>query len=492
MAPNVLMNYIDGKWVASSASERLPIINPATQETLAEAPMSTASEVNAAAEGAHAAFLEWRAVPASDRVQHLFALKNLLETHMDDIARCITKECGKTYNESVGEMRRAIENVETACGIPMLMQGVNNEDIARGIDEHMFRQPVGVSAIIAPFNFPGMISFWFMPYAIATGCTVILKPSEKCPMTLQLILQLMDSEMSLPPGVVQLVNGGRDTVDALLTHSKIRAISMVGSTAAARDIYRRAAANGKRAHCKGGAKNPVVIMPDADIEMSTKILADSAYGCAGQRCLALSVAITVGEAKTTFREQLAQAAAQRVVGYGLDEGVETGPVISHESKARLEQWIEKAAGEGADVAVDGRGKAVPGFEKGSFLFPTLLDNVPPGGEVARTELFGPVFSLMHAETLDDALRMVNDRDYGNMACIFTSSGATARRFRCEAQAGNVGINIGVAAPMAYYPFSGWKDSFFGDLHGQSAHAVEFYTETKVVVERWPREWSRKF
>jgi malonate-semialdehyde dehydrogenase (acetylating)/methylmalonate-semialdehyde dehydrogenase len=292
--------------------------------------------------------------------------------------------------------------------------------------------------------------------------------------------------------VLQLVNGARDTVEALLDHPAVRAVSMVGSTPAARAIYARAAANGKRAQCQGGAKNPVLIMPDADLETATRILADSAYGCAGQRCLALSVAITVGEAKDAFRNCFSETTRGRKVGYGLDEGVETSAVISAESKTRIEKLISVAENEGARVVVDGRGKKVPGYERGSYVFPTLLDNVPPRGEIARTEIFGPVFSMMHAETLEEGIAMVNDRAYGNMACIFTSSGAAARQFRSEVHAGNVGVNIGVAAPMAFFPFSGWADSFFGDLHGQAEHAVEFYTETKIVVERWPKEWSRKF
>lgn len=491
MNKEVLLNYIDGTWEISKASATLPIVNPATAETMAHVPLSPAAEVDAAARAAANVAREWARVPAPDRIQFLFKLKNLLEEHIDDLARCCTNECGKTYAESVGELRRAIENIEVACGIPVLMQGWNNEDIARGIDEHMFRQPVGVTAIIAPFNFPGMIPFWFLPYALACGNCVIVKPSEKCPMTQQKIFRLVE-QLGLPRGVMQMVNGAKETVDAILDHPAIRAISMVGSTPAARHIYSRAAANGKRAQCQAGAKNPVLIMPDADMETATRILSDSAFGCAGQRCLALSVGITVGEAREVFIEHFSEAARARKVGYGLDKGVETGPVISATSKERIERMIAVGEQEGAKVIVDGRGRRVPGYEKGSFVFPTLLDNVPPHGEVAATEIFGPVFSLMHAETFDDAISMVNDRAYGNMACIFTGSGAAARKFRQEAVAGNIGINIGVAAPMAFFPFSGWRESFFGVLHGQGKHAVEFFTEAKVVVERWPKEWSRKF
>jgi malonate-semialdehyde dehydrogenase (acetylating)/methylmalonate-semialdehyde dehydrogenase len=371
------------------------------------------------------------------------------------------------------------------------MQGYNNEDIASGIDEHMFRQPLGVVAAITPFNFPGMIPLWFLPYAVATGNCFILKPSEKVPMTSEKLFQLIE-QAGFPAGVIQLVNGGKETVDAILDHPLIRAISFVGSTPVAQYIYSRATANGKRAQCQGGAKNPVVIMPDADIETTTRIMADSAFGCAGQRCLAASVAVTVGAARGSFTEHIADAAVSRVVGYGLDDGVQMGPVITPASKTRIEGLIDLGAKEGARVLVDGRSKSVPGYEDGNFLFPTILDGVPPGGEIAKTEIFGPVLSLMHAATIDEAIEIVNGRRYGNMACIFTSSGSAARQFRYAVDAGNVGINIGVAAPMAYFPFSGWNDSFFGDLHAQGRHGVEFYTQTKVVVERWPREWSRQF
>ncbi len=486
-----LLNYINGQWVASGAAECLPVINPGTAEHIVDAPLSPGEEVDLAARAAAAAFPAWRRVPAPDRIQYLFKLKQLLEDNLDALARSCTEECGKTHKESLGELRRAIENVEVACGTPMLMQGRNNEDIAQGIDEHMFRQPIGVAAMIAPFNFPAMIPFWFLPYALATGNCFIVKPSEKCPVTQQRVFELVD-QLGLPPGVLQLVNGGKATVDAILDHPEIRAISMVGSTAAARAIYARAAANGKRAQCQGGAKNPVLIMPDADMETATRILADSAYGCAGQRCLALSTGITIGGARDEFRECFSAVTRARRVGYGLDENAETGAVISAESKARIERLIGVAEAEGARALVDGRGQKVPGFEKGYFVFPTLLDDVSHHGEIARTEIFGPVFSLMHAETLEEGIAMVNDRAYGNMACIFTASGAAARRFRTEARAGNIGVNIGVAAPMAFFPFSGWADSFFGDLHGQAEHAVEFFTETKVVVERWPKEWSRHF
>jgi malonate-semialdehyde dehydrogenase (acetylating)/methylmalonate-semialdehyde dehydrogenase len=486
-----LLNFIDGKWSRSAANEYLDVINPATARAMTAVPMSPGAEVDAAVQKAAAAFVEWRQTPSGERIQYLFRLKGLLEANREEIARIITNECGKTFNESLGELQRGIENVEVACGIPILMQGTNNEDIARGIDEHMIRQPLGVVAAVTPFNFPAMIPLWFLPYAVATGNCFILKPSEKVPMSSQKLFELIE-QAGFPAGVLQLVNGGKETVDALLDHPGVRAISFVGSTGVAKYIYGRAAANGKRAQCQGGAKNPVVIMPDADLEMTTKIMADSAFGCAGQRCLAASVVIAVGESQERFVESMAETALSRRVGYGLDEGTEMGPVINAGSKARIEGLIGKGEQEGAKILVDGRNKKVSGYDDGFFIFPTVLDHVPPQGEIARTEIFGPVLSVMRAADVDEAIRLVNQRAYGNMACIFTNSGAVARKFRYEADAGNIGINIGVAAPMAYFPFSGWNDSFFGDLHGQSHHGVEFYTQTKVVVERWPREWSRKF
>ena len=486
-----LLNYIAGEWRPSSATEALDVVNPATVEVLGRVPLSPAAEVDQAARAAAAALPGWRGVPASERTQYLFKLKGRLEEHFEDLSRTITQECGKTLDEARGEMRRSIENVEVACGIPTLMQGYNSEDISSGIDEFMIRQPVGVAAVIAPFNFPSMIPFWFMPYALACGNPYIVKPSERVPLTMQRVFQLLD-QVGFPRGVVNLVHGGRAAADAILDHPAVRAISFVGSTAVAKYVYARAAANGKRVQCGGGAKNPIVVLPDADLPMTTRITADSAFGCAGQRCLAASLAVTVGEAKKPFAEAIAEAAATRVVGYGLAGGVQMGPVISHESKRRVEQLISQGAGEGAEVLVDGRGARIPGYEAGSFVRPTVLRGLPPGSEVARTEIFGPVLGLMHVDTIDEAIELVNGARYGNMACVFTQNGGAARRFRYEAEVGNVGINVGIAAPIAFFPFSGWKESFFGDLHGQGLDAVEFFTQKKVVVERWPKEWSRTF
>jgi malonate-semialdehyde dehydrogenase (acetylating)/methylmalonate-semialdehyde dehydrogenase len=482
-AENTLQNYINNEWLTPANHEFLDVTNPATAEVLAKVPLSPAAEVDIAAQAAASALDEWRHTPPTERIQYLFKLKQLLEDNLDDISRTITMESGKTLVEAKGEMRRAIENVEVACGIPTMMQGTNLEDIASGIDEFMIRQPVGVCAAIAPFNFPGMITFWFLPYAIACGNTYIVKPSEKVPITMQKVFRLLE-QTGLPMGVVNLVNGAADTVNAILDHPTIRAISFVGATATAKYVYARATANGKRAQCQGGAKNPILVLPDADEKEVIHAVGESAFGCAGQRCLAASLAVTVGEAKGWFTNSIADAAASRAVGYGLEQGVEMGPVITLESKTRIEGLIQRGADEGADVLVDGRHSLISGFEGGNFVRPTVLQNLNPAGDIASTEIFGPVLGLIHAETIDDAIKLINSGKYGNMACLFTSSGAAARKFRYEAQIGNIGINVGVAAPMAFFPFSGWKESFFGDLHGQAGDAIDFFTQKKVVVERW--------
>ncbi len=484
-------NYINGQWTESRAGEWIDVTNPATGETIAQTPLSDAAEVDAAVEAAAAAFPEWRRTPAEDRIQPLFKLKQLLEDHVDALSSIITQENGKTFTEAKAEFRRAIENVEVACGTPMMMQGYNLEDVARGIDEMMIRQPLGVVAAIVPFNFPGMIPFWFLPYAIATGNTFVLKPSERVPLTMRRTFELLD-QTGLPKGVVNLVNGGKAVVNALLDHPKVRAISFVGSTPVAKYVYARAGANGKRAQCQGGAKNHVIVLPDADMQMATQIINDSAFGCAGQRCLAVSVAVTIGEARKTFRDSITEAAASLRVGNGLEEGVQMGPVISPQSKSRVESLIAAGEKQGAKVLLDGRNSKIPKYESGNFVKPTILDNVPANSELADTEIFGPVLSLIHANDMDEAVAFLERSPYGNQASLFTSSGAAARRFRYEAPAGNIGINIGVAAPMAYFPFSGWKDSFFGILHGQGRDSIEFYTEEKVVIERWAKEHSRKF
>ncbi len=485
MTTHLLDNYIGGEWRHSAATETLEVTNPATDESIGRVPLSPAREVNQAAQAAAKAFPGWRRVPASERIQYLFKLKALLEEQFEELAGTITLECGKTLAESRGEMRRTIDNVEVACGIPILMQGYNSEDIAAGIDEFMIRQPLGTGAVIAPFNFPAMIPFWFFPYAIACGNTYIVKPSEKVPLTMRKTFQLLE-QTGLPKGVVNLVNGGQETSEAILDHADIQAISFVGTTRLARSVYARAAANGKRVQCQGGAKNPILVLPDADMDRTSQAVAESALGCAGQRCLAASLTVTVGEARRPFTEAISSQVRSRRVGCGFDAGVEMGPVITAESQSRIRQLIQQGIDEGAKLLVDGREARISGYDRGYFLRPTILEYARPAGEVLRTEIFGPVLSLTHVNTLDEAIALVNSRQYGNMACLFTRSGAAARRFRYEAEAGNIGINIGVAAPVASFPLSGAKESFFGDLHAQGRDMVEFFTQEKVVVERWPK------
>jgi malonate-semialdehyde dehydrogenase (acetylating)/methylmalonate-semialdehyde dehydrogenase len=453
--------------------------------------LAGADDVNAAVAAASAAFPSWRRTPPQDRIQYLFKFKRLLEEHADEIARLTTQENGKTFAESRAELQRGIENIEVAAGIPTLMQGYNLEDIARGIDEIMIRQPLGVTAAITPFNFPAMIPLWFLPYAIACGNTFVLKPSERVPLTACRLVELLH-QTGLPKGVVNLVIGRKAAVDALLHHPDVRGISFVGSTPVAKYVYAEGSAYGKRVQCQGGAKNYVVVMPDADLEMAAQIVSDSAFGCAGQRCLAVSATIMVGAAKKQFTDRISQIASSLRVGNGLEEGVQMGPVISPASKQRIEGLIGEGLERGGKTILDGRKAEIPNGSHGAFLKPTILTEVAPDNPLTTTEVFGPVLALQPANDLDEAIQILSRSAYGNAASIFTSSGAAARKFRYEAPTGNVGVNIGVAAPMAYFPFSGWKDSFFGVLHGQGRDGVEFYTDKKVVIERWPKEWSRKF
>ena len=481
------VNFIGGRWTGATSSSLAEVTNPATAETVAIFGLAEEAEVAAAVASAASAFSGWRRTPPQERIQYLFRFKQLLQDHAEEIARITTTENGKTLAESRAELQRGIENVEVACGIPTLMQGYNLEDVASGIDEIMIRQPLGVTAAITPFNFPAMIPLWFLPYAIACGNTFILKPSERVPLTARRLVELLN-ETGLPQGVVNLVVGAKPAVDALLRHADVKAISFVGSTPVARYVYAEGAVHGKRVQCQGGAKNHVVVMPDADLEMTAKIISDSAFGCAGQRCLAVSTAVTVGEASKKFSGMFVDLAAQIRVGNGADEGVQMGPVITPQSKARILELIGTGVRHGGKVLLDGRN----GGGAGNFVKPTVLAEVDDASELTNTEVFGPVLSLREADNLDHALEILSRSPYGNAASIFTSSGAAARKFRYEAPAGNIGVNIGVAAPMAYFPFSGWKDSFLGVLHGQGRDAIEFYTDKKVVVERWPKEWSRKF
>jgi malonate-semialdehyde dehydrogenase (acetylating) / methylmalonate-semialdehyde dehydrogenase len=476
-ATRVLDNYVGGRWTASSTTELLDVHNPATGEVLARVPLSTTAELDAAVAAAREALPVWRAVAVPERARRLFTLREKLVARKEELARTVTMEMGKTLPDARAEVGRMIEMVEAACAVPTTMQGTIIEDVARNVDAETVRQPVGVCAAIVPFNFPAMVPFWFLPFAIACGNTFVLKPSEQVPLTQSMAFEIID-ELDLPPGVVNLVNGGKEIVEGILDHDGIDAVSFVGSAKVARLVYSRAAANGKRVQALGGAKNHMVVMPDAVLDKTVSGILGSAFGAAGQRCMAGSVVVAVGDAHARLREALREAAAKLRVGDGLEEGVEVGPLISPAACERVRGYVDRAEGDGADIVLDGR-EAPDGF-----VGPTIVDGVTPQMEIWRDEVFGPVLAMVHAESLDDAIATVNASSYGNGVSIFTESGAAVRRFRHDVEVGMIGVNVGVAAPVAFFPFSGWKDSFLGDLHAHGPDAIEFYTRKKTVTSRW--------
>ena len=480
-------NYINGEWVASKSEDIMVNKDPATGEVLSEVAMSTREEVGAAVKAAREAFKEWRRVPAVNRARYLFELKQLLEENFEELSVVQTKEHGKTIDESRGETRRGIENVEVASGIPSLMMGESLQDIASGIDTKLIREPLGVFACIAPFNFPFMIPLWFMPYAIATGNTFIVKASEYVPNSQTRLFELMD-EVDFPPGVVNLLHGSKDVANGLIDHPDVKGITFVGSSPVAKQIYKRCGEVGKRVIAQGGAKNFLVVMPDADLKQTIAAIMTSFFGNAGQRCLAGANALVVGKDDNFYKEFVAEfkkAAASVTLGHGLDDDTQMGPLQAEFRKNNVLGYINKGIEEGAGLILDGRN---PGLAEGTpdtcFLAPSIFENVEPEMTIAREEIFGPVASILRADDLDHAIEIVNNLPYGNQASIFTSSGKTAREFGYKVQTGNVGINIGIAAPMAFFPFSGMKESFFGVLHGQGKDAVRFFTESKVIIERW--------
>ena len=480
-ATRLLDNYIGGRWTPAAASEALDVTNPATGGVLARVPLSSAADLDAAVRAAREALPDWRAVSVIERGRRLFALREGLDVRREELARSVTTEMGKTLDDARAEVARMIEMVECACAIPTTMQGRVLEDVARNVDAETVRQPVGVCAAIVPFNFPAMVPFWFLPFAIGCGNSFVLKPSEQVPLTQQIAFEVLDS-LDLPEGVVNLVNGGREVVEGILDHPGIDAVSFVGSAPVARIVYERAAKAGKRVQALGGAKNHMVVMPDAVIDETVKGIIGSAFGAAGQRCMAGSVVVTVGDAHDQLMPPLCEATKGLRVGDGIDEGSDVGPLISCEARDRIRGWIERAVEDGAEAAVDGRETAVD--PDGAYLGPTILDNVRPEMDVAREEVFGPVLSVIRVETLDDAIAVVNGSRFGNGTSIFTESGAAVRRYRHDVEVGMVGVNIGVAAPVAFFPFSGWKDSFLGDLHAHGPDAVEFYTRKKTVTSRF--------
>jgi len=446
--------------------------------------MCTAEQANAAVEAAASAFPQWRATPPVARVRILFRFKMLLEANFEEIARCITRENGKTLLESRGDLRRGIEMVEFACGVPSLLTGETLESIARGIDCETVRQPLGVCVGLTPFNFPAMIPLWMYPLALACGNTFVLKPSEKVPLTSIAIARLLE-QSGIPRGAFNLVHGGRECVTALVTHPKVRAISFVGSTPVARYVFETGTGHGKRVQANGGAKNYVVIMPDADLENSTRAVVEGAFGCAGERCMASSTALLVGDAGKSVLPSLWQAATSLKIGpTDRDPQPDVGPLITREHRDRVAELIETGGNEGAKIVADGRAIKVDNAPNGFFLGPTILDEVQSRMIVAREEIFGPVLNVMRMDDLDAAISTVNQSAYGNGASIFTRSGKAAREFKHRAKAGMIGINLAVPAPTAWFPFSGWSNSFFGDLHMQGKEGVQFFTEQKVITSRW--------
>lgn len=482
-----LRNFIGGEWVESQG-EVVDVVNPATCKTIARVPISTKEEFDGAVAAAKEAFPEWRATPPLARARCLFRLKELLEEHFEELSRIQTQEHGKTIDESRGETRRGIENVEVACGIATLMQGLYSEDIAVGIDEYLIRQPLGVFGVIAPFNFPFMIPLWSAPYAVATGNCVVIKPSSEVPISQTRLAELVE-EAGIPPGVWNVVHGGRTVVNAMLDHPDIVGVTFVGSTPTAKLVYRRCGETGKRVIAQGGAKNFMVIMPDCNVDRTIPALMTSFFGNTGQRCLSGANLVIVGEDDGFYGEfvdRVVDAASRITIGYGLDDSVQMGPVRDREKKERILSYIESGLAAGATLRLDGRQPVnlVGGYPDTCFLGATIFEDVRPEMRIGSEEIFGPVMSIMRARTLDEAIAMANASPFGNGHAIFTSRGDHAREFRYRVTSGNVGINVGIVAPMAFFPFSGMKESFFGILHTQGQEAIRFFTESKVVIERW--------
>jgi malonate-semialdehyde dehydrogenase (acetylating)/methylmalonate-semialdehyde dehydrogenase len=471
---------IGGRFQESGSDEVDPIYDPATGETIALLPYSTPQEIDRAVRAAAEAFPAWADTPVPDRAQVMFRFKALLEDLFEELSRLVTHENGKTLAESRGEVRRAIEVVELACGAPTLMMGTNLDQIAEGIDEELVRFPVGVVAGITPFNFPNMVPLWMIPLAVACGNTFVHKPSQRTPLSAIRIAELL-TEAGLPDGVFNVVHGAKDSVDALLTHPDVAAVSFVGSAGVAAYIYATGAANGKRVQALGGAKNHLLVMDDADLDKTVTALLSSAFGNAGQRCLAGSVAVGVGSLGDALVQELSDQAGRLTVGPGMEPATDMGPVIREERRKELIGYIEQGEEVGATLVSDGRGV---GPSDGFFLGPTIFDRVTPDMALWRDEMFGPVLSVVRASDIDEALDIMNASSYGNAASIFTTSGANARAFKRRAEAGMLGVNVGVAAPMAFFPFTGWKNSFFGDLHATGKDGIRFYTRHKVVTSRW--------
>ena len=476
-------NYIDGRVVPACASDTTPVFNPSRGEVIAHAPAGKAEDVAPAVLSARKAFPGWAETPPGDRCRVLFRYRQLLEENFDSLARLVTREHGKTFEESRGDVRRGIDMVELACGIPSLLMGQFLENAAHGMDGAVSQQPLGVCAGMTPFNFPAMVPMWMYPLAIACGNTFILKPSPKVPLTAMRLAELA-TEAGLPPGVFNIIHGGKEAADALLRHPEIAAVSFVGSTRVAQYVHATGTENGKRVQAAGGAKNHMVVMPDADFDAAIPAIMGAAFGCCGQRCMAGSVAVAVGDAADLLIKRLVEAASKLKYGpTDQDDPVDMGPMIDEAARARVLQYLDLGIREGAVLAADGRKETAPSGA-GFFVGPSIFDRVRPEMRIAREEIFGPVLSVMRAASLEEAMAIANSSSYGNGAVIFTDDGATARLFARETQCGMVGVNVGVPAPMAVFPFSGWNQSFFGDLHMQGLEGIHFYTRAKVVLTRW--------
>jgi len=477
-------HWINGAHVTTLGATTSPVFNPATGAVQAELQLATAEQVNDVVAAAHAAFAHWSESSLSQRSKVLFTFREIMNRRMPELALAITDEHGKVVSDATGEVQRGLEVVEYACGLPTLLKGEYSDQVSGGVDLFSYRQPLGVVAGITPFNFPAMVPMWMFPVAIATGNTFILKPSERDP-SASLLMAEMWKEAGLPDGVFNVIQGDASVVNALLDHPDVKAISFVGSTPIARSIHSRATANGKRVQALGGAKNHSIILPDADIDFAAKHLVAAAFGSAGERCMAISAAVTVGGIADPLMARVAELAREVKVGSGRDAASEMGPVITAASKARIESLISSGEAQGATLAVDGRGLSVAGHEEGFFVGPTLIDHVTTDMDVYREEIFGPVLSTVRTSSVDEAIALINANPYGNGTAIFTSSGEAARRFHREVQVGMIGINVPIPVPMAYYSFGGWKDSLFGDHHMHGPEGVRFYTRAKVVTTRWP-------
>ncbi len=484
MSTPVLSLWIGGKEVPGSGGRLGDVFDPALGRVVRRVPLAGKPEVAQAVAAAEAAFPAWRDTPPLRRARILARFRELCEEHRDELARLISQEHGKTLPDAAGSLQRGVEVVEFATGVPHLLKGQQSEDVARGVDCHSALQPVGVCAGITPFNFPAMVPMWMFPVAIACGNTFVLKPSEKVPSTALRLARLFQ-EAELPDGVLNVVPGDAEAADAILSHPGIAAVSFVGSTPVARHVYETAARNGKRVQALGGAKNHAVVLPDADMDFAADALIGAAYGSAGERCMAISAVVAVGEAGDPLVERLARKAAALRVGPGVEPGVEMGPLVTAAHRDRVRGLVERGLAEGATPVLDGRALRPPGGEEGFFLGPTLLDQVTPAMTVYREEIFGPVLVVLRVGTLDEAIALVNHNPYGNGTALFTGSGHAARKFEHDVQVGMVGINVAIPVPMAFFSFGGWKQSLFGDLHVHGAEGVKFYTRTKAVTSRWP-------